>query len=60
MSVRITTEIDLETGAYQVTIKNISAPGKGIDAVVLQRVWLRVIQQLSERLRQGVEFAVLN
>jgi hypothetical protein len=60
MTVRITTDIDLETGAYQVTIKNLSFPGMGIDAVVLQRVWLQVISQLSERLQQGVQFAAMN
>jgi hypothetical protein len=42
MKVCIITEINLETGDYEVTVRNLSEPDGGIDLELLQRAWVKV------------------
>jgi hypothetical protein len=58
MKVRITTDIDVESGEFEVTVKNISHPGVGIDANVIRELWMKVFKQLSPRLRGGAHAAL--
>jgi hypothetical protein len=47
MRVCITTVIDLESGDYEVTFKNVSQPGTPMDAQAIAQVWRKVLLQLA-------------
>ncbi len=51
MRVCIVTEINLETGEYEVTVRNLSQPGTSIDLERLQRAWVKVNAQWVARAR---------
>jgi hypothetical protein len=50
MKVRITTDIDMSTGHYEVRIQNVTSPGSGVDSEVLRLAWRKVYDQLVEQL----------
>jgi hypothetical protein len=50
MRLRVTIEVNLKSGEYEVNVKNLSDPGVGIDAELLDRVLRKVVDNLSPKL----------
>jgi hypothetical protein len=52
LKVCITTEINLETGDYEVRVKNLSHPGVGVDLNDLRKAWRKVYEHLAGKIRE--------
>ena len=50
MKVKVVTEVDLQTGSYQINFENLSNPGQDIDLARLGRAMNRIFEALLSQM----------